>query len=289
MEALHQLWDTLAQQVMKAGTDCTQGSGRLDRCSFTPCLLRFSPIWLFSVSLKQTANWPYLSSSCFSPVDSRMQYELTSLCCNCLSSVTPVYLPVHSLLCAATVSALLLLSAYLFTHFSVLQLPQLCCSCLLTCSLTSLCCNCLSSIAPVCLPVHSLLCATTASALLLLSAYLFTPLCCNCLSSIVPVNLTKLLKVYKPTHQLCSFYDTSILSSLCVHTLTWLEIFFLCSTVCLEQSPFQSLVIKHTHIFQTIFEISPLQAVLLTVCVYALCFGSSLCNGLCVPIRSNST
>ena len=271
-----------------------------------------------------------------------MQYELTSLCCSCLGSVAPVCLPVHSLLCAATASALLLLSTYLFTplccnclssitpvylpvHSSVLQLSQLYHSCLLTCSLlcaatvsalsllstylfTPLCCNCLSSITPVYLPVHSsvlqlsqlyhsclltcsLLCAATVSltALSLLSTYLFISLCCNCLSSIAPVNLTKLLEVYKPTHQLCSFYDTSILSSLCVHTLAWLEIFFLCSTVCLEQSPFQSLVIKHTHIFQTIFEISPLQAVLLTVCVYALCFGSSLCNGLCVPIRSNST
>ena len=141
--------------------------------------------------------------------------SLTSLCCNCLSSFAPVYLPVHSLLCAATASALSHLSTYLFTHSSVLQLSQLYHSCLLTCSL---------------------LCAATVSltALSLLSTYLFISLCCNCLSSIAPVNLTKLLKVYKPTHQLCSFYDTSILSSLCVHTLAWLEIFFLCSTVCLE-------------------------------------------------------
>ena len=149
----------------------------------------------------------------------------------------------------------------------MLQLPQLCHSCLLTCSVTSLCCNCLSSVTPVYLPVHSSVLQLPQLCHSCLLTCSLTSLCCNCLSSLVPVYLTKLLKVYKPTHQLCSFYDTSILSSLCVHTLTWPEIFFLCSTVCLEQSPFQSLVIKHTHIFQIIFEISPLQAVLLTLCV----------------------
>ena len=38
---------------------------------------------------------------------------------------------------------------------------------------------------------------------------------------------------------------------------------------CLEQSPLQSQIVKHTHILQVIFEISPLQAVLLLVCVRA--------------------
>ena len=47
-----------------------------------------------------------------------------------------------------------------------------------------------------------------------------------------------------------------------------------------------------------VFEISPLQAILLTVCVvrtcecgslFRLCLGSLLCNGLCAPIWKNST
>ena len=54
------------------------------------------------------------------------------------------------------------------------------------------------------------------------------------------------------------FWSFHSLSSLCVHALAWSEILFLCCTVCLEQSPLQSKVIKHTHIFQIIFEVSPL-------------------------------
>ena len=61
------------------------------------------------------------------------------------------------------------------------------------------------------------LCSTTASTQLLMSAWL---------------NLWKLQ---------CSSSDTSIsLSSICAHTLAWSEIFFLCCTICPEQSPLQS-------------------------------------------------
>ena len=66
-----------------------------------------------------------------------------------------------------------------------------------------------------------------------------------------------LLKVYKPTCQLCCFSDASVLCLPSVHTIVWSEIFFKCSTICLEQSPrfFKSFLKSH------------LQAVLLIVCV----------------------
>ena len=113
--------------------------------------------------------------------------------------------------------------------------------------------------------MNSFLCAATASALSLLSAYLFTHFSVLQLPQFYRscwLNQTSGGLQTNPSAMLFLWYFHSVF-----HTLAWPEIFFLCSTVCLEQSPFQSLVIKHTHIFQTIFEISPLQAVLLTLCV----------------------
>ena len=91
----------------------------------------------------------------------------------------------------------------------------------------------------------SLLCDTTASVLLLLSTWLSS---------------------WKFTNQPTSYAVLLILpflSFLCVAALVWSEIFFLCCTVCLEHSPLQSLIIKHTHIFQ----ISPLCEIV-SVCVH---------------------
>ena len=50
---------------------------------------------------------------------------------------------------------------------------------------------------------------------------LFSSLCYDCLNSTAPVHLTELLKVYKPTCQLCSSSDTSILCLpvVCTHSL----------------------------------------------------------------------
>ena len=137
------------------------------------------------------------------------------------------------------------------------------------------------------------------------------------------------------------FWYLHCLSSLCVHTLTWSEIFFLYCNVCLKQPSLPSLI-KHTHIYQIIFEISPCQVILVPtdcvcacmhvcvcvcahvcvcvcVCVYEcvcvcvcvcacacvrahaylcvsacgsllwLCLILLLCNGLCAPVRRNST
>ena len=50
-------------------------------------------------------------------------------------------------------------------------------------------------------------------------------LCYNCLNWTIPTYLTELLKVYKPTCQLCS--------SFCAHALAWSEIFYSCCIVCL--------------------------------------------------------
>ena len=61
----------------------------------------------------------------------------------------------------------------------------------------------------------------------------------NCLTLTAPVYLTELLTVYKPTRLLRSSSDTSILRlpSVRKQALAWSEIFLLCCTVCLEQSP----------------------------------------------------
>ena len=60
------------------------------------------------------------------------------------------------------------------------------------------------------------------------------------LSASSQLYLTELLKVYKPTRQLHFSSDTSIVYLPFVLTLTLSEIFFLCCTVCLKQSPLQS-------------------------------------------------
>ena len=64
------------------------------------------------------------------------------------------------------------------------------------------------------------------------------------------------------------------LPSLCAHTLAWSHIVFLCCTVSQEQSPLQ--IIKHFHVFPVIFEISPFQDILLTLCV---CVCVCVCAG----------
>ena len=67
--------------------------------------------------------------------------------------------------------------------------------------------------------------------------------------------------VYKPTWQLRSSFDTSILClpSVCMYSLGQRPLFL--------QYNLQNYVIKYTHMFQIISKISPLQAILLTVCV----------------------
>ena len=67
--------------------------------------------------------------------------------------------------------------------------------------------------------------------------YKLASLCYNCLSSLTPVYLT----VYKPSRQLCSSSDSSILClpSVCTHSFGQ-RLLFVCCTVCLEQSPLQS-------------------------------------------------
>ena len=82
--------------------------------------------------------------------------------------------------------------------------------------------------------------------------------CYNCLSSIAPVYLTE-LTVYKPSRQLCSSSDSSILCLPSVRTHSFgQKPLFVCCTVCLEQSPLQSEIIKHTLSFQSISETSAL-------------------------------
>ena len=141
---------------------------------------------------------------------------------------------------------------------------------------------------------NSLLCATAASSRLL------------CLLDWTPESLQTNL----PAMLFFRYFHS--LSSLCVHA--WWEIFFSCCTIYLEQSPLKSEIIKHTHSFQIIFEISSLQAILPTLCVcvcvcvracvrararacmcawkhrslFWLCLSSLLCNGLCAPIKKFS-
>ena len=63
-----------------------------------------------------------------------------------------------------------------------------------------------------------------------------------------------------------------------MHACTWSVIFF-CCTICVEQFLLQTLVIKY--IFHVISEISPLQAVLLIVCV---CMRACVCAFACVRV-----
>ena len=81
--------------------------------------------------------------------------------------------------------------------------------------------------------------------------YKLSSLCYNCLNSTAPDYLTE-LKIYKPTHQLRSSSDTSILFSHCMHTLAWSKVIFLCCTGSLEHSPLRNQVIQHHLIHQII-------------------------------------
>ena len=114
---------------------------------------------------------------------------------------------------------------------------------------------------------------------------------CDVVSASVLLLLSTWLSSWKFTNQPTSYAVLLIhpfLSFLCVAALVWSEIFFLCCNVCLEHSPLQSLIIKHTHIFQ----ISPLcEIVCVHVCVHAhgslfwLCIiRCFVCNELCAPI-----
>ena len=101
-----------------------------------------------------------------------------------------------------------------------------------------------------------LLCATTDSTLLFLSAWLISWRFRN-----QPASHALLLILPFSVFPLCA----------CTHLVRDLFLMF----HCLEQSPLQSQIVKHTHILQVIFEISPLQAVLLIVCMRAqvqICF-----------------
>ena len=93
---------------------------------------------------------------------------------------------------------------------------------------------------------NSFLCDTTASVLLLLSTWLSS---------------------WKFTSHPTSYAVLLILpflSFLCVAALVRSEIFFLCCNVCLEHSPLQSLIIKHSHLSNLTSEI-----VCVHVCVHA--------------------
>ena len=75
---------------------------------------------------------------------------------------------------------------------------------------------------------------------------LFTP-CYNCLNSTAPVYLTELLKLDQPSRHQRFYFDTSVLClPVYAHALAWSENTFSCFTVCLEQCPMQSQIIKHT-------------------------------------------
>ena len=140
--------------------------------------------------------------------------------------------------------------------------------------------------------------------------------CPSCLNSAAPVYVTYLLKVYTPTRQLRSSSDTSILClpSVCTHSLGQ-KSFSHAAALSVWNSVRFSYIVRHTHIFQIIFEISLLHAVLLTVhvcvcvcvcvcacvracvrvCVRArvqVCFDcvfvSLLCSGLCAPNWRNN-
>ena len=129
-------------------------------------------------------------------------------------------------------------------------------------------------------------------------------LCATASSSTVAGYLSELPKVCKSTHQLHSFPETSILFLLFLLRTGRIRLvrdLFLCCTVCLISL---AKLGHQTHIFDVIFEISPLRDILSTLCVraqqifwfYRLCvfarnkyFGSLLCNGLWAPVWRNST
>ena len=86
--------------------------------------------------------------------------------------------------------------------------------------------------------------------------------CYNCLNSTAPDYLTEPLRIYKPTRQLCSSSDTSILCLPSVRTLSWSEVIFLCCTVCLEHSPLRNQILKtpshpSNQLLKLIFSSSP--------------------------------
>ena len=82
--------------------------------------------------------------------------------------------------------------------------------------------------------------------------YKLSSRCCNCLNSTAPNYLTEPLRNYKPTRQLRSSADTSILFSHCTHTLAWSKVIFFCCVGSLEHSPLLNQVIQHHLILQII-------------------------------------
>ena len=72
--------------------------------------------------------------------------------------------------------------------------------------------------------------------------YKLASVCYNCLSSAAPVYLTELLTVHKPTRQLHSSSDTSILylPSVLMHSLGQRSFSYAASYICLERCPLQS-------------------------------------------------
>ena len=94
--------------------------------------------------------------------------------------------------------------------------------------------------------------------------YKFASLCYNCLNSTSPGYLTELLKVCKPTRQIRSSSDTSILCLNSAYTHSLGQRSFSYAAPSLWNSLSCKAVIKHTCIFQIIFEILPLQTILLT-------------------------
>ena len=72
-------------------------------------------------------------------------------------------------------------------------------------------------------------------------------LCYNCLNSTAPDYLTELLRIYRPTRQLRSYSDTSIL---CIRTVSthslgqWSSLVLSCAD-CREHPPLRNQVIQH--------------------------------------------
>ena len=83
--------------------------------------------------------------------------------------------------------------------------------------------------------------------------YKVSSLCYNCLNSTAPEHLTELLRIYKPTRQLHSSSDTSILCipTVCTHLLGQKVISFCCADS-LEHSPLRNKVNQHHLILQII-------------------------------------
>ena len=124
--------------------------------------------------------------------------------------------------------------------------------------------------------------------------YKLTSLSYNCPNSTIYVYSIELLNVYTPIRQLRSSSDTSTLCrpSVCTHSLGQRSFSYAAPSV--WNSPPCNVRSSNTHMFQ----ISHLQAILLTLCVcVCVCVHGHLfwllwflfCNRLCAPIWRNGT